>query len=140
MAFFIITARIGSDAHSRDPTLTGNKVKEVRKTIQDILREYYPALEDLLKPSLKPVAANMFACSLITKETRDKQIYSDMMTEVTSGMNFHCDVHELRKHCELFLQSLSQQGGPLKNAANSIAEAWTINIREKLDIKFECKL
>ena len=97
-------------------------------------------MEDLLKPTLKSVAANMFACHLITKETRDKQIYGDMMTQVTSAMNFLHDVHKLRKHCQLFLQSLAQQGGPLKNAADSIAEAWTIKIREKLHItiKFEC--
>ena len=136
------TARLESDTYSRAPAFTGDKVKKVRKIIQDILRENNPDLEDLLKPSLKFVAANMFAYCLITKETRDKLIYSDMMTEVTSGMNFLDDVHELKKHCELFLQSLAKQGGPLKNAANSVAKKWAINIKEKLDItiEFECKL
>ena len=139
---FIFTARLESDTYSRDPAFTGDKVKKVRKIIQDILRENDPDLEDLLKPSLKFVAANMFAYRLITKETRDKLIYSDMMTEVTSSMNFLDDVHKLKKHCELFLQSLAKQGGPLKNAANSVAKKWTINIKEKLDItiEFECKL
>ena len=139
---FIFIARLESDAHSRDPTLTGDAVKKVRKIIQDIFRENYPDLEDLLKPSLKSVAANMFACHLITNETRDKQSYNDMMTEVTFGMNLLDDVHELKKHCELFLQCLAKQGGPLNNAANSFAKKWTINIKEKLDItiEFECKM
>ena len=81
----------------------------------------------------------MFASHLLTKETREKLLYSEIMSEVISGMNFLHDLDKLKKHCELFLQSLAQQDGPLKNAANSIAEAWTINIREKMNIKFECK-
>ena len=131
--YFIFTAKLESDAHSRDLALTGDKVKEVRKITQDVFTNLHSDLEDFLKPLLKSVAANMFACHLIT---RNKQIYSDMTTEIIN------DVHELRKHCELFLQSLAQQGGSLKNATNSIAEAWAINIREKLHttIKFECKL
>ena len=136
---FLFTARIESAACSRDPALTCDEVKEVRKIIQDILTEQYSVLDDLLKPSLKSVAANMFASHLLTKETREKLLYSDIMSEVISGMNFLHDLDKLKKHCDLFLQSLAKQDGPLKNAANSIAEAWTINIREKMDIKFECK-
>ena len=133
----LFTARIESAACSRDPVLTGDEVKEI---IQDTLTEQYSALDDLLKPTLKSVAANMFASHLLTKETRDKLIYSDIMSEVISGMNFQHDLDKLRKHCELFLQSLAQQDGPLKNAANSIAKAWTIKIEEKMKIKFECKI
>ena len=66
-----------------------------------------------------------------------------MINEVTSGMNVLHDLDKLRKKCQLFLQSLAQQDGPLKNAANCMTETCTINIiniREKTDVKFECKL
>ena len=52
-------------------------------------------------------------------------------------MNFISDGHKLVKRCHLFLQSLVKQGGPHIDAATSIAEERTANIKEKLDINIE---
>ena len=113
--------------------LSGDKVEEVRKIIQDILTKRYSALDDLLKASIKSFAVDMYSHGLISETTKDTANFNDMMREFKSGMDFIRD-HKLVKHCQLFLQSLAKQGGPLKDAASSIAEEWTDNINKKLNL------
>ena len=79
----------------------------------------------------------MYSHSLISETTKDAANFNDMMREFKSGMDFIRDGHKLVKRCLLFLQSLVKQGGPHKDAASSIAEEWTDNIKEKLNINIE---
>ena len=79
----------------------------------------------------------MYSHSLISETTKDTANFNDMMREFKSGMDFIRDGHKLVKHCQLFLQSLVKQGGPHKRAASSIAEEWTTNIKEKLNINID---
>ena len=79
----------------------------------------------------------MYSHGLISETTKDTANFNDMMREFKSGMDFIRDGHKLLKHCHLFLQSLVKQGGPHKRAASSIAEEWTDNIKEKLNINIE---
>ena len=117
--------------------LSGDKVKEVRKIIQDVLTKCYSALDGLLKASIKSFATDMYSHGLISGPTKDATNFNDMMREFVSGMSFIHDGQKLVKHCQLLLQSLVEQGGPHKQAANSIAEEWTDNIKEKLNINIE---
>ena len=114
--------------------LFGDKVKEVKKIIQDILEKKYSVLNNLLKPTLIPFAAEMYSHGLISKTTKDTANFNDMIREFNSGMDFIHDDQKLIKHCQLFLQSLVNQEGPHKNAAGNIAKEWTANIKEKLNI------
>ena len=117
--------------------LSGDKVNEVRKIIQDILTKYYADLDDLLKASMKSIAADMYSHGLISEPTKDAANFNDMMREFKSGMNIIRDGQKLVKHCQLFLQSLVKREGPLKDAASSIAEEWTDNINKKLNLYIE---
>ena len=116
---------------------TSDKVKEVRKIIQDVLTEQYSALDDLLKTALKSVAIEMYSHGLISETTKDTANFDDIMREFKSGMNFISDRQKFVKRCQLFLQSLAKQEGPYRDAANCIAEEWTANIKEKLDINIK---
>ena len=82
-------------------------------------------------------AADMYSCGLISEVTKDTTNFNEMMREFKSGMNFIRDGHKLVKRCQLFLQSLVKQGGPHIDAAITIAEEWTANIKEKLNINIE---
>ena len=119
--------------------LSGDKVEEVKKIIQDVLTKRYSALDGLLKASMKSFAVDMYSHGLISEPTKDVANFNDMMREFKSGMDFKRDGQKLVKHCELFLQSLDKQGGPHKQAAHSIAEEWADNINKKLNsyIKFD---
>ena len=119
--------------------LSGDKVSEIRKILQDVLIKHHADLDSLLKASIKSFATDMFSQRLISGPTKDAAKFDDMMREFTSVMNFIRDGQKLVKHCQLFLQCLDKQGGPHKCAAHSIAEEWTENINKKLNlyIKFD---
>ena len=117
--------------------LSGNKLKEVRKIIQDVLRTHYSTLCILLSPSLKAIAIDMYSHGLISKTTKDTLNFNDLMREFMLGMSVIRDVQQLVKHCDLFLQTLDKQGGPYSHAASSIANEWSANIKERLNISIE---
>ena len=117
--------------------LSGDKVNEVKKIIQDVLTKYYAALDGLLKASIKSFAVDMYSCGLLSEPTKDAANFNDVIREFKSGMGFIRDGQKLVKHCQLFLQSLNKQGGPHKQAARSIAEEWTENINKKLNLYIE---
>ena len=117
--------------------LSADEVDKIKKILQDVLTKRHAALDGLLKASIKSIATDMYSHGLISVPTRDAAKFEDMMREFTSGMDFIRDDHNLVKHCRLFLQSLGKQGGPHKQAASSIAEEWTANIKEKLNINKE---
>ena len=137
MLIYYITAKVESAASYRDPVLSGDKVKKVRKIIQDVLTEQYFALDGMLKASIKSFAVDIYSHGLISETTKDTANFSDMTREFKSGMDFICYGHKLVKYCHLFLQSLDKQGGPHKRAASSIAKEWTAIIKEKLNINIE---
>ena len=135
--FIHIIAKVESAASCRDPMFTSDKVKEVRKIIDDVLTKQHSALDDLLKAALKSVAIEMYSYGLISETTKDTANFNDIMREFKSGMNFIYDGQELVKYCELFLQSLVKQKGPYKRAASGIAQEWTTNIKERLDVNIK---
>ena len=120
--------------------LSGDKVKEVREIIQDVLTEQYSALDCLLKASMKSIAIDMYSHGLISETTRDAASFNDIVTEFKLGLTFIHDGQKLLKHCQLFLQTLAKQGGPYEQAARSIAEEWTANINKKLNINIELNI
>ena len=135
--FIHIIAKVESAASCRDPMFTSDKVKEVRKIIDDVLTKQHSALDGLLKAALKSVAIEMYSHGLISETTKDTANFNDIMREFKSAMNFIYDGQELVKYCELFLQSLVKQKGPYKRAASGIAQEWTTNIKERLDVNIK---
>ena len=101
MLIYYITAKVESAASYRDPVLSGDKVKEVRKIIQDVLTEQYSALDGLLKASIKSFAIDMYSRGLISETTTDTANFNDMMREFKSGMDFIRYGHKLVKYLSL---------------------------------------
>ena len=117
--------------------LSGDKVKEVSKIIQDVLTEQYSALDCLLKASMKSIAVDMYSHGLISETTRDTASFNNIVTEFKSGLTFIHDGQKLVEYCQLFLQSLAKQGGPYEQAASNIAKEWTANMNKYLNINIE---
>ena len=117
--------------------LSGDEVNEVKKIIQDVLTKYHADLDVLLKASIKSIAVDMYSHGLISESTKDTANFNDIIREFKSGMNFIHDGQELVKYCQLFLQSLTEQGGPCEQAAHHIAKEWTDNINKKLNLYIE---
>lgn len=57
-----------------------------------------------------------------------------MINNYEYGLKFK-DIPELQKHCQLFLDNLSSQGGPIKHAAKVIAGYWKNETSNEVTIK-----
>ena len=114
-----------------------NKLKQIKKIIQDVLTQRYSYLSKVLKRSLEKIATDMYSHDLITETVYETPTFKDIMAEFQLGMDIICDYQELVKHCKLFLQTLVDQRGPPKIAAITIAKEWTENIKRKLGITVE---
>ena len=106
----------------------------VREILKRVLREQSADLTDLLDDCLPNVAMQMYAKSLITEPVHRNPTYISVMKDYKNGMKFKT-VPELEKHCHIFLDCLSSQGGPVKAAAKAIAGYWKDEINKELGIK-----
>ena len=106
----------------------------VREILKRVLQEQSADLTDLLYGCLPNVVTQMYAKRLITDPVYRNPTYQSVMKDYENGMKFKT-VPELEKHCQLFLDCLSNQGGPVKAAAKAIAGYWKDEINKELGIK-----
>ena len=86
-----------------------------------------------LSGCLREVATEMYAKELITKSVHQNPTYISLINDFENEMVFK-DISGLENHCQLFLDSLSSQRGPVKSAAKVIAENWKSEISNELKI------
>ena len=75
----------------------------------------------------------MFARKSITESVYNNPNYKDVMNDYKNGINYK-SISELEEHCQLFLNSLSNQGGPVESVAKVISGYWKDEINKELGI------
>ena len=98
-----------------------------------VLQKQSADLDDVLSSCLSNVTAQMFAKELITKSVYNNPTYKSVVNDYENGMKFK-SISELENHCQLFLDSLSSEGGPVKSVAKAIAKQWKDEINTELGI------
>ena len=83
--------------------------------LERVLREQSGNLTKLLPNCLSNVATEMFAKKLITDPVHHNPTYQSIIDDYNNGMKYE-SVPELEKQCQLFLDSLFSQHGPVKNS------------------------
>ena len=101
--------------------------------MKEVLQKQSANLTHLLSGCLREVATEMFAKELITRSVYKNPTYISLINDFENGMMFK-DISGLENHCQLFLDSLSSQGGPVKSAAKAIAGYWKNEISNELKI------
>ena len=91
--------------------------------IKEILRSHYATLEEASKGNLSSISSHLYAKGIISKSVRDSQSYSNMINNFKAKLSLLNDVSELKRHCQVFLECISQ-GGPTDAAARSLAIEW----------------
>ena len=104
-----------------------------REILKRVLQEQSGDLTDLLSGCLPNVATQMYSKGLITDPVYSNPTYKSIMKDFKNGMKFKT-VPELEKHCQLFLDCLSSQGGPVQAAAKALAGCWKDEINKELGI------
>ena len=110
-------------------------IKEVRKVLKDVLTTQ--PLSDQLSRCLSEVADEMYRHKLISKSVRNKPTVHNVIDEFESGMGLIDDIPKLWEHCQLFLQCLSSQGGPIEVAAQKLGKTWVEEVKKKCDISLD---
>lgn len=105
----------------------------VREILKRVLLEQSANLTNLLYGCLPNVATQMYSKGLITDPVYHNPTYISVMNDYENGMKFKT-VPELEKHCQLFLDCLSSQGGPVQAAAKAIAGCLKDEINKELNI------
>uniref|UniRef100_A0A1X7TAB2 Phosphodiester glycosidase domain-containing protein n=1 Tax=Amphimedon queenslandica TaxID=400682 RepID=A0A1X7TAB2_AMPQE len=110
----------------------GPTVEEACKKVKEILRSHYATLEEATKGSLSSIMSHLYAKKIITKTVRDSQLlnYNKMIDEFEAKLSLLKDVSELKAHCQVFLECISQ-GGPTDVVARSLDSEW----RELFDME-----
>ena len=83
----------------------------------------------------------MYSNDLISKSVRDCPTVNNVVNEFERGMQFiNEDVLELQKHCQLFLQCLSIEGGPMKLAAKKLCQEWKKEVNKQCNVNLDLEL
>ena len=93
------------------------------KKLQQILRSHYDTLEKATRGSLRDILLKLYSNNVITETVRESLNYSKMMQEFEANLSNSKDVSELKRHCQVFLECISQ-GGPTDAAARTLATEW----------------
>ena len=110
-------------------------IKEVCRVLKDALTRH--PLNDLLSRCLSEVADEMYRHKLISKSVRNNPSVHNVIDEFESGMVLFDDITKLWDHCQLFLQCLSNQGGPIEASAQKLGKKWVEEVKNKFDISLD---
>ena len=114
------------------------KKSEVHKVLKEILKSHFAHYNELLKSCLQQVAVKMYFHKLITKSVRDSPTVCNVIDDFENAMDLmKGDVSKLQKHCQLFLQCLSSEGGPMESAAQTLCQDWMEEVKNQCDISLD---
>ena len=93
------------------------------KKVKHILRSNYANIERATRNCLKRVSSELYANNIITASVRDSQSYSKVVEEFESKFSYITDMSQLKSHCQVFLECISQ-GGPTDDIVKKLAAEW----------------
>uniref|UniRef100_A0A1X7TCT9 BEACH domain-containing protein n=2 Tax=Amphimedon queenslandica TaxID=400682 RepID=A0A1X7TCT9_AMPQE len=130
---------IKATTEDRDVELNpGPTVEEACIKLQQILRSHYDTLERATRGSLSNILSKLYTNNVITESVKDSEShnYSKMMQEFNTKLSLSKDVSELKRHCQVFLECISQ-GGPTDDAARTLDSEWgqVFNIESLIPIE-----
>jgi hypothetical protein len=102
--------------------------------IEDVLADNKEMLCSATKRCLQELAEAMFTNGLINASVRNSANFDDIIDEVKCGMTIKEEISDLDHHCCLFLNCLSDQGGPARQVAHKLRNQWQTKVKEKLNV------
>ncbi len=116
-------------------------MKELKRIIEEVLQENFADLEEMFsnEDMLKQFSSRLYQKKIVTKATKDKPTFNQVVKDFNSHMIFMKTEKDFREHCISFITSLQSLEGPAIRAAEVLEAEWTRAIKEKLklDLKIE---
>ena len=80
----------------------------------------------------------MFSHNLVTRSVRGSPTVHSVINEFENAMQYlKEDISKLQEHCQVFLQCLSSEGGPMKLAAQNLCQDWMEEVKKQCDISLD---
>lgn len=112
-------------------------LKQAKKVMKDVLTCHFGHLSNQLTLCLSRVAREMYSCRLISRSVNESPTVYNLIYEFENGMQYKEDVSKLQEHCQLFLQCLSIEGGPMTLAAQELCKDWKEEVNKKCSISLD---
>ena len=116
---------------------SGTESDEVNKVLKSVLTIHFYDLSNQLSRCLPRVSAAMYSKRLISESVRKSPTVDSVIDEFESGMRLANNISKLQEHCQLFLQCLSSEGGPMKLAAQKLCQEWMEEVKKQCDISLD---
>ena len=109
-------------------------------TIKTVLDKNYTTLKNASKYGLPMISAQLFSTGIITREAKENMNFDEIMHEVRAHLDLLDEVQEIKTFCDQFLIAMASEGGPASPAAGKLAQQWTKQLKDNLDmeIEFDC--
>lgn len=92
----------------------------------NILGRKYAVLQAILKPqeSLKEFAGRLREEDIIGQALTQNPNYDDIIGSFTNALPLLPTIDDIEKHCQKFIDSLGELGGPATRCASALREEW----------------
>ena len=115
--------------------LNDKSIKILQNIIKNGLRSKYDKTERALSSSIERVASKLYAKELIGEAVKDKPDFSKIASGFNSILEFKSTKDEIEDLCQMFLESISSEGGPAKECAKDLKREWKQKAKENLSIE-----
>ena len=96
----------------------------VRSKIDKSLQKHFADIEKVTEYCIDDISSKLYSKSLITESVKKSPTYHKIVSEFKAGMSLLSDVSQVIERYETFLECLSCDGGPAKDAVDSLSADW----------------
>ncbi len=103
-------------------------MKQLKRSIEEVLQENFADLEEMFsnEDMLKQFSSRLYQKKIVTKTTKDKPTFNQVVKEFNNYMIFMKTESDLHDHCISFITSLQSLEGPALKAAEILKSEWAM--------------
>ena len=87
--------------------------------------------------SIGSISNQLLQVDIITSDVQRSPSYDKIIIEFVGGMKFKCTQRDLEERCKKFITALTNVGGPVKDAAQTIKQKWIDTVKQELGIDLQ---
>uniref|UniRef100_A0A1X7V3K9 Uncharacterized protein n=1 Tax=Amphimedon queenslandica TaxID=400682 RepID=A0A1X7V3K9_AMPQE len=121
LLYFMLLLLLSGDVELNPGPIT---VEQVRSKIDESLLKHFADIEKATEYCIDDISSKLYSKSLITESVKKSPTYHKIVSELKAGMSLLSDVSQVIERYETFLECLSCDGGPAKDAVDSLTSDW----------------
>ena len=112
-------------------------LKQLKEVVSTTLDNKLPDFLEIITDGTLPIfATQLNSVQMITKATHDNPDFHQIFKDVKNSVKVSEGLRAVEQRCRQLLEALDKCGGPVKDAANTLAQEWSRKVWDKLGIFF----